>query len=155
MKTALYWMIQCAWGLPQTLLGLVILLLHRKDEHFLYHGALVTRWQGRSSMSVGPFVFLTADPFFADKFAGQYTRQELSDRLLVHEYGHTIQSLILGPAYLIVIGIGSTLWGWLPSLDRMRREKQVSYFAFFTEQWANACGEWVTGMKSMEQLIIN
>lgn len=80
MKTALYWLIQCVWGLPQTLLG---------------------------------------------------------------------------PAYLIVIGIGSTLWGWLPSLDRMRREKQVSYFAFFTEKWANACGERVTGRKSMEQLIIN
>lgn len=155
MKFALYWLIQCTWGLPQTILGLILFLLHRKDEHFLYHGALVTRWQGRSSMSVGPFVFLTSDPFFADKFAGQYSRGELSDRLLVHEYGHTIQSLLLGPLYLVIIGIGSTLWGWLPCLNRMRREKQVSYFAFFTESWANRCGELVTGKPSMEQLIID
>lgn len=153
MKTALYWLIQCTWGLPQTLLGVMLCFLHRRDEHFLYLGALVTRWQGRSSMSVGPFVFLTADPFFADKFAGQYTREELSDRLLVHEYGHTIQSLLLGPLYLVIIGVGSTLWGWLPVCNRMRREKQVSYFRFFTERWANACGEWVTGCKSMEQLV--
>lgn len=155
MRTALYWLIQCTWGLPQTLLGLVLLLLHRHDEHFPYHGALVTRWQGRSSMSVGPFVFLTADPFFADKFAGQYTREELSDRLLVHEYGHTIQSLVLGPLYLVIIGVGSTVWGWLPSLNRLRHEKQVSYFAFFTERWANRWGEAVTGRKSMEQLVID
>lgn len=80
MRTALYWLIQCTWGLPQTLLG---------------------------------------------------------------------------PLYLVIIGIGSTLWGWLPSLNRMRSEKQVSYFAFFTESWANRWGEIVTGRKSMEQLVID
>ena len=155
MKTGLYWLIQCTWGLPQTLLGLVLCLLHRRDERFLYHGAVVTRWQGRSSMSVGPFVFLTANPFFADQFDGQYTREELSERLLVHEYGHTIQSLLLGPLYLVIIGVGSTLWGWLPACNRLRREKQVSYFAFFTERWANACGEWVTGKPSLGQMVID
>lgn len=155
MRTTLYWLIQCTWGLPQTLLGALLLLKHGRDEHFLYHSALVTRWHGRASMSVGPFVFLTDDPFFADRFTGQYTRAELSDRLLVHEYGHTIQSLLLGPLYLIVIGIFSTLWGWLPCLARMRTRRQLSYFWFFTESWANRCGEWVTGKKSMEQLVID
>ena len=155
IKTALYWLAQCSWGLPQTVLGFLLLLGHRKDRHFFYHGALVTQWQGKASVSVGPFVFLTADPYFADKFAGQYTREELSARLLVHEYGHTIQSLALGPLYLVIIGVGSTLWGWLPSLNRMRREKQISYFAFFTERWANSWGEAVTGQKSMEQLVID
>lgn len=155
MKTALYWLIQCVWGLPQTVLGALLLLMHHRDEHFFYHGALVTRWQGRSSMSVGPFVFLTSDPFFVDKFQGRYTREELTGRLLVHEYGHTIQSMILGPLYLIIIGIPSTLWGWIPSLNRMRREKQVSYFAFFTESWANRWGAAITGRKSMERLVID
>lgn len=115
MRIALYWLIQCTWGLPQTLLGLVLLLLHRRDEHFLHHGAVITRWQGRASMSVGPFVFITSDPFFCEKLSDRFSREELADRLLVHEYGHTIQSLLLGPAYLIVIGIPSTLWGWLPA----------------------------------------
>lgn len=155
MKILLYWLIQCVWGLPQTLLGLALLLLHRRDEHFLFHGALVTRWQGRSSMSVGPFVFVTKDPFFCEKFSGTYSREELSGRLLVHEYGHTIQSLLLGPMYLIVIGIPSTLWGWLPQLAQKRKAQQISYFSFFTENWANRCGERVTGKRSMEQLVID
>lgn len=155
MKTALYWLIQCLWGLPQTVLGLVLLLLHRKDGHFLYHGAVITCWRGRSSVSIGPFVFVTADPFFCDRLADRFTREELADRLLVHEYGHTIQSLFLGPLYLIVIGIPSTLWGWLPSLAKKRHDQRISYFSFFTESWANRCGEWVTGRKSMEQLVID
>lgn len=155
MRAILYWLVQIVWGLPQTLLGLALLLLHAKEEHFFYHGALVTRWKSRASMSVGPFVFVTDEPFFCEKFAGQYTRDELAARLLVHEYGHTIQSLLLGPLYLIVMGIPSTLWGWLPSLAKKRHEEQLSYFSFFTENWANHCGEWVTGQKSMEQLVID
>ena len=81
--------------------------------------------------------------------------EELSNRLLVHEYGHTIQSLILGPVYLIFIGIPSTLWGFLPNLNKKRRDEKISYFDFFTEKWANSLGEKVTGEKSMENLVID
>ena len=81
--------------------------------------------------------------------------EDLSQRLLVHEYGHTIQSLILGPLYLIVMGIPSTLWGFLPSLSRKRKKSGLSYFSFFTEKWANQLGEKVTGQKSMENLCID
>ena len=154
MKTALYWLIQCTWGLPQTLLGLIVFLAHLRDRHCIYHGAVVTEWAGKSSVSLGLFVFVTAEPFFLEKLP-EYPREELSARLLVREYGHTIQSLLLGPLYLPVMGIPSTLWGFLPSANRLRQEKQVSYFSFFTEKWANALGEWVTGRKSMEQLVID
>lgn len=154
MKITAYRLCQCLWGFPQTLLGLLVFLAHWKDRHFIYHGAVITQWRGKSSVSLGLFVFVTAEPFFLDKLP-QYPPEALSARLLVHEYGHTIQSLILGPAYLIVIGIPSTLWGFLPSLNRMRREKQLSYFSFFTEKWANALGEHATGQPSMEQLVID
>ena len=70
--------------------------------------------------------------FFAKKFEGKISVEELSDRLLVHEYGHTIQSLILGPLYLVLIGIPSTLWGFL--LGKRRKEKQIPYGAFFLQK---------------------
>ena len=79
--------------------------------------------------------------------------EELSKRLLVHEYGHTIQSLIFGPLYLIVMGIPSTLWGFLPYFQN-KRNNGVSYFSFFTEKLANYLGEKVTKEKSMENAII-
>lgn len=113
---------------------------------------LLTIWKSKTSVSLGLFVFVTSEPFFAKKYEGQISVAELSNRLLVHEYGHTIQSLILGPLYLFVIGIPSTLWGFLGG--RKRRDEQIPYGAFFTEKWANSLGEQVTGEKSIDNLVL-
>lgn len=154
MKTMLYRLCQCTWGGVQTLLGLIVFLRHKNDPHFSYHGAVITRWKAISSVSLGMFVFVTDEPYFYEKLKAQYNMEELAGRLLVHEYGHTIQSLILGPLYLIVMGIPSTLWGFLPACAKLR-SGGVSYFSFFTERWANSLGERVTGEMSMEQLLID
>ena len=53
------------------------------------------------------------------------------------------------------VGIPSTLWGFLPSFNRKRKNEGLSYFSFFTEKWANYLGEQVTGEKSMENLVID
>ena len=134
MGAALYKIWQCTWGVLQSMLGFLVFLKHCKNDHFWYHGALVTVWESKTSVSLGLFVFVTSEPFFAKKYEGQMCMEELSSRLLVHEYGHTIQSLMLGPLYLIVIGIPSTLWGFLGG--RKRRDDQIPYGAFFTEKWA-------------------
>lgn len=155
MKKFLYFICQCTWGILQTTLGFIVFLLHIGDKHYFYHGSIVTEWSDKSSVSLGLFVFVTKEPFFYDKLKDEYTMEALSARLLVHEYGHTIQSLILGPLYLIVIGIPSTLWGFLPYYNKKRKEQGLSYFSFFTEKWANHLGEKVTGNKSMENLVID
>ena len=153
MKSILYSIVQCTWGILQTLLGFVVFLMHYKNKHFCYHGAIITVWESKSSMSLGLFVFVTSEPYFTKKFEGEISAKELSNRLLVHEYGHTIQSLILGPLYLIVIGIPSTLWGFLGG--KKRRDEQVPYGAFFTEKWANQLGEQVTGEESIGELVLD
>jgi hypothetical protein len=132
--------LQLTWGLPQTLLGLILLLRFRGCPRSRFRESVCVHWQGRGGMSLGLFLFVPEDP---------------SAALLVHEYGHTVQSLLLGPLYLILIGIPSTLWGFLPACARKRKEKQLSYFSFFTEKWANRWGEKVTGEASMEQLVID
>ena len=87
------------------------------------------------------------------QYKEQMEAEELYSRLLVHEYGHTIQSLILGPLYLIVIGIPSTMWAFL--FEKKRKDEQIPYGAFFTEKWANRLGERVTGEKSIDMLVID
>ena len=99
------------------------------------------------------FVFTTTNPMKDKRIENKIPDEELSKRLLVHEYGHTIQSLIFGPLYLIVMGIPSTLWGFLPYFQA-KRNKGVSYFDFFTEKLANYLGEKVTKEQSMENAII-
>lgn len=155
MQVALYYLIQCTWGAIQSALGLIYFIIYFSNRHYFYHGAVITEWNAKSSVSLGMFVFVTREPYFYDKLKNKYTMEELSQQLLVHEYGHTIQSLILGPLYLIIIGIPSTLWGFLPRCNIKRRTKGISYFSFFTEAWANSLGEQVTGQKSMENLIID
>ena len=155
MKKLLYVLWQLTWGILQSALGLAVFIAHIRDRHYVYHGAVITEWADKASVSLGMFVFVTKEPYFYDKLKDEYTAQELSERLLVHEYGHTIQSLILGPLYLIIIGIPSTLWGFLPSLNKRRKTEGLSYFSFFTEKWANSLGERVTGCKSMENLVID
>lgn len=152
MKLALYKIWQCTWGFLQTLLGLFMFLIHNKSKHFWYHGALVTAWKLKSSVSLGMFVFVADEPFFAKKYR-DISIEDHSKMLLVHEYGHTIQSLILGPLYLIVIGIPSSMWAFFGG--KKRKEQKIPYGAFFTEKWANSLGERVTGEKSIGNMVLD
>ena len=129
-------MLQCTWGILQTLAGGVMFLVLIRRKHFIYRGCVVTEWKRPQSASVGSFVFLS------DSLSGQFRND-----VLIHEYGHTIQSMILGPLYLPVISLPSAIWCMVPQFGRMRQEKGISYYSFYTERWANALGEKVTGNK--------
>lgn len=86
MKCIIYGIWQCTWGVLQSLLGLLNFLLHINDKHYFYHGAVVTEWKNKSSVSLGMFVFVTNEPYFYDKLKNEYSMEELSQRLLEHEY---------------------------------------------------------------------
>lgn len=129
---ALYVLCQCSWGGLQTLLGLLVFLREADRPRFWYHGALVVRWRSAFSLSLGMFVFLSAG-------------EREARRWLIHEYGHTVQSLILGPAYLPAVGLPSLIWALHPGLVRRRRERGVPYTALCTERWADRLGERATG----------
>ena len=130
MRRFLYILLQCTWGIVQTVVGGFVFLRWRKAKHECFHGAVVTRWKLRSGMSLGLFLFVPE---------GTY-----GDGFLVHEYGHTIQSLLLGPLYLPVIGLPSVLWCNLPCFIAMRRRKQCPYNAMYAEKSANFWGEKIT-----------
>lgn len=53
--------------------------------------------------------------------------------ILKHEHGHVVQSKILGPLYLIVIGIPSLIWATIHTYFKIKK----SYYSFYTEAWAN------------------
>lgn len=131
MHVPVYAIVQATWGLPQTLLGAATFLAHAKRPHFLYHGAVVTTWESRKALSLGPFIFLEGpdDPTIAAFGVDQ--------KLLAHEYGHTVQSLVLGPLYLPVVGLPSALWLNVPAFSRLRQRKRIPYYNLYTERSAN------------------
>lgn len=132
MKKLLFILVQCTWGLPQTLLGALICLKHIRCPHRAYRGCIETQWNSRGGMSLGLFIFTPKD------------EDSRFEPVRVHEYGHCIQSLLLGPLYLIVIGVVSYTWANLPYFRKMRREKKILYTSCFVESWASKWGEWIT-----------
>ena len=85
----------------------------RKDKPLL--GVVITTWKLGSSLSLGLFIF-TARPYDL--------------RLVQHEYGHTIQSLILGPLWLFVIGLPSLIW--CGCFNKYIEKNNVDYYSFYT-----------------------
>jgi len=153
LQTA-YRFLQCIWGLPQTLAGFVVLLFNMKYKHYSYKGAIVTQWKSKSSLSLGMFLFVSNDPFFYYQEARKdYSEEEFSRMLMVHEYGHTIQSLIFGPLYLIAVGLPSITWSFLPIFVKKRDAEKISYFSAYPERWANHLGESITGDNSIGEPI--
>ena len=135
-----YAILQWTWGLPQNIVGLVVLLANLGRPHGFYKGCIVTTWQGRDCASLGMFVFMTERLGTHARVKNRMTHDELWQRYLVHEYGHTIQSLIFGPLYLLVMALPSMLWCYLPTCRRQRRKGHRTYSDFFTERFANFLG---------------
>ena len=146
----IYDLLQWTWGLPQTIVGFIYFLINIKHGHYYYHGSVVTIWKSKSSLSLGMFVFVSDDPFcYYDSLRETFSEDEFSNMLLVHEYGHTIQSLFFGPLYLLLVGVPSIMWSFLPVYVRKRDKEHISYFSAYPERWANSLGEWVTKENSI------
>lgn len=119
MKKYLYYM----WQFMQNLIGVGYLLVsqatHKEnvgDVHIYETNST------NGSISLGNFVFIS-------KYTSNY------DKTLTHELGHTLQSKVLGPFYLFVIGIPSILWASLRMICKPLRK--IDYYWFYTEAWAN------------------
>ncbi|MBQ9057717.1 MAG: hypothetical protein IJ125_00870 [Atopobiaceae bacterium] len=127
-------MVQISWGFIQSLIGFTIFVGNIRSPHTLFHGALVTEWKHSSGVSLGLFVFVP---------------QGCPRRLVVHEYGHCVQSLVLGPLYVVAIMLPSMLWAGLPQMKKRRASKDVSYYSLYTEKSADWLGVQVCGEDAM------
>lgn len=136
IKRVLCTLVFCTWALPQTLIGLGFFIANRKHPHRWYRGCIDTQWNYHGGLSLGLFIFTPQD------------KQENAPLIRTHEYGHCIQSLVLGPL-MFFVGIVSVLWGDIPYYARLRKEKHLPYTACFVEAWASGWGEKVTGEKAI------
>ena len=140
MPVFLYTFIHWTWGILQNLAASLIFLRYVRCPHRRFHGAVVTEWDKNRYMALGMFIFV---------------KKGCDQRLVVHEYGHTIQSIYLGPLFSLVIGLPSTLWAKVSIFHKLRHNRQISYYSLYCERWANSLGEKYTGLPSMGQAIID
>ena len=126
LKRHVYTAAQWTWGLPQTMIGAALYAAHKSDSHFDYRGAKATAWDRSTGISLGKYIFV---PRRADGSSGRF--------ILEHEYGHSLQSLILGPFYLLLVGAPSLLWHRLPYFRHKRIRTGKSYYSAPFEKTAN------------------
>ena len=137
MRDFFYRLAQWTWGLPQTITGAFIALLLRDAPSFPYRGTIVKIWKCHGSMSLGMYLFLDCRLSGLDE-SGKLTGY--ADEILRHEYGHTYQSLMLGPLYPLVIGLPSMIWAKSERIRRWRKKTGKSYGWLYTEGWADRLG---------------
>lgn len=118
------------WQLPQHLLAILYigyLVMMSKDLGIdsRYKQATVIPCIMRGAVTLGNYVFVGLNSEYR--------------KTVKHELGHTIQSKILGPLYLIVIGIPSITYCGLRRLFPLLKKK--NYYDFFSEKSANYLSE--------------
>ena len=136
VKGILFIILQCTWGILPTLVGLFFFLKLNNYPHKTYLGCIDTRWDTRSGLSLGLFIFTPNDEI------------KDADKIRVHEYGHCIQSIVLGPLF-VAVGIISLVWGRHPYFVKLREEKKLPYTSCFVESWASKWGELATGEEAI------
>lgn len=119
------------WQLPQHLLGLLLLGWYgfqssfelKGNNHLAPSSTIFLSESMKGGISLGRFIILS------DRF-------KKDPNTWYHERGHSIQSMYLGPLYLLIIGIPSLTWAILFKFDRVQ-----DYYSFFTESWADRLGK--------------
>lgn len=119
IKNLLMWL----WQFPQNILALCIegILCEAAYRGDMVGGNTMIYNYVLPTMSLGNYIFV-------DTMSSQKSIQ--------HEFGHSKQSNILGPLYLIVIVIPSLLHNIVYYLCSKIGIKW-NYYSFYTESWAN------------------
>ena len=113
-----YWLIQCTWGLPMTLIGAI--------------AALILLITGHKPKTLGPNVYFQfGNGWGGMELGGFFLCSKGCDmRTKYHESGHALQNLIWGPLMPFIISIPSAARYWLRKMPT-RLAKSLFNLYFF------------------------
>lgn len=123
IKDSIKWI----WQFPQNILALCIESVLCQISYNIYRGEKV---EGNTiifndilpaGMSLGDYIFVN---------------HLTSQRVIRHECGHSKQSDILGPLYIIIVGVPSLLHNIVHKICSKIGIKW-NYYSFYTEKWAD------------------
>jgi len=130
-----------SWCLPQTLMG------HLMYKKYIKKGLVLSTKKHKlgtiliretklgGGRSLGKYIF-TYD--YTNSKASKQWKEAAQERMDRHEYGHAIQSYILGPLYLFVVGLPSITMNMMTKAGILKRE---TYYKRWPETWADKLGK--------------
>ena len=115
------------WQLPQNIAGLAVLLFYKFKKSGIKKcgdGVYIVPYFCAGGVSLGNYIFIldSGNIEFAIK----------------HEIGHRRQSMMLGPLYLLVVGIPSVVFNIISKYSYPFSKR---YYQRFPENWANKLGK--------------
>jgi len=117
------------WQLPQHLLGLFLIKILKAEKIEIIDLPIYWAANWNAGISLGIYIIL---------------RHGERKNTILHEYGHSIQSMYLGPLYLLLVGIPSALfcnlWDRVFHRKWDTRDRIVWYHSRYPENWANRLG---------------
>lgn len=123
------------WQLPQVVISAIVMLfalIFAKKKAFIpFVNGKLTVWELRLNLDWNaPFCF-TLGPFIITPF-------RVKNDTLLHESGHSIQSIYLGPLYLLAVAIPSVVLVWI---KRILKKDAEWYHSKYPEKWADRLAE--------------
>lgn len=122
------------WQFPQHIIAYVIILINCKSIKLMVSKDGISHYLVDhlfdSAISLGNYIFLDSDGNFSYK-------------TIKHEFGHQKQSLMLGPLYLIIIGLPSIIGNIIDRIKHkyFRRHYDPDfYYKQPWEAWADKLG---------------
>jgi hypothetical protein len=113
------------WQLPQNILAMLIYFIYKKSlpQVRIYKDSVIYYIVGfPGGLSLGHYIFLQYD---------------CDMNMVNHEYGHTLQSKMLGWLYLPIVSLPSFIMAGLTNLHILKIE---NYYKHFPENWADKLG---------------
>ena len=133
MSKTLYWILSWTWGLPMTLIGSLIFGLLQlvgfkpRNNQYGYVFEIGKEWGGAS---FGPISLVNKNP---------------SQRILDHEFGHSLQNCYIGPLMLFV-SLASAVRYWyreyLTKIKKMKYSELPDYDDIWFEGTATYLGKY-------------
>lgn len=131
------------WQQPQQLLGYILaqlsILFWIEKRYITASGNTILKFRGKQKklekikngelnyyfkgFSLGNFIF------FEGEAKSEKSREEILNVMTTHEFGHTLQSRIVGPLYFPLIAIPSLISVLTPYHRKMPWEKSADYLA--------------------------
>lgn len=120
------------WQLPQHLLALLLLAIFKPNRdavivHDVDGTLLFLLMNLHWGVSLGKYIILDLD---------------CSENIMNHERGHTKQSKMLGPLYLVIVGLPSIIMNVASIIMSMFGSYELSdnYYKRWPESWADKLG---------------
>lgn len=122
------------WQFPQEIIGYFLVLKGKRT----YINVSIPGEQSKYRL-VG--IYTVPKIFYSAISLGDYIifdgRIEISETDVLHEYGHQLQSRMLGPLYLLIVGIPSLIGN---IYSRIKKKDNKWYYSRFPENWADKLG---------------